>query len=289
MRGVVTIERSVVSIRTLCKECFVSHSSHCFAIVAAVVASAGATSYAVPLVFQLDSALSSLSIDPSASPVPTTMQGAGSWTASYSGFVVADVTDTTIQLLPSTNLVAGVSGDWKPGLDYPTSGRAEDDLEYVNASAPANYGSIANLSAFGGPSASNSAIRDLRLSLSDASPKPIVGGAFSEAGMTAGFHSGVHYYSYGSAAPAGPISDLSGSGITIQSTVDSVGEATLVQSGNLLTMTLPVEFNVSYFVSNMIYRGAIVATAIVPEPLSIGLVLPAASSLLLTRRRRNVA
>ncbi|TWT36601.1 hypothetical protein KOR34_15070 [Posidoniimonas corsicana] len=273
-------------------------TAFCTALLA--IAIAGDAAFAAPLFFTVDASQSSLSIDPTSLfgvPDSEQEQAPGSWTASYYGGIVADVTSSTIQILPTTTLVAGNSGIWGPAPIYPTtdpaSDRAENDLAYANSSAPANYGTVVDYSnrppinGVAPPSASNSAIRDLRLSLSDSSPKTLAGdGSFSEAGIQPDFQSGIVWLTYGNASFSGPYSDLSGDGINVTPTVDTAGQGTLTRVGDLLTLTLPLEFTESHFGSSTVYSGTIVATASVPEPLTATLLLPAASPLACVRRRR---
>ena len=239
-----------------------------------------AVSRASQISFAVDPTQSALSLT---SAGPVTMQGAESWSTSYSGSLVVELTDSTIEFLPQSTLTAGNSGSWQPGLDYPTTGRAEDDLDYVDSDAPANYGSITDLSGFGGPTASNSAVRNVQLSLDDTAARPLVGDTFSAAGIIPDFLSGTVYYSYGSTLPSGPITNLAGEGIAVSETVDAAGEASLVRDGDLLTLTLPVQFDVSYFLSNLTYSGTIVGTANVPEPNGVVFLLSGASVLCLFR------
>lgn len=269
------------------------------ALLAIAFVFSGTELFAAKYNFILDPSLSSLSIDVTstfANPGSEQEQAPGSWTTSYSGSIVANVTDTSIQILPATTLVAGISGVWGPAPIYPTTdpptNRAEADLGYVNSSAPANYGTVVDYSnrpPIGGvdpPSASNSAIRDLQITLSDSAPKPLVGGTFSEVGTQPDFLSGIIWLTYGNASVSGPITNLAGDGIFVDPTVDTTGDGTLSQTGNLLTMTLPVEFTESHFGSNIIFSGTIVATATVPEPGTVALLLPAVSLLMATRGRR---
>lgn len=267
-----------------------------FAAFVAAVLSLSSAALAAPITFNVVDSLSSLSIDPFGGffpgMAPTQPQGPGAWSTKYSGIVVADVTASTIQLLPTTQLVAGISGNWSPGINYPLpaqSPRAETVPAYVNASVFANYGTTTNLSVVGGPTASNSAIRDLQISLADSAPKALTAGLFNEAGSTPDFLSGIIYLGYGSTSPNGPITDLAGAGITINPTTDYTGTGSLVRTGNLLTLTLPVQFSETHFFGGATYYGTIVATAIVPvpEPTSLGLLGVIASLGLVGRRAVN--
>ena len=265
-------------------------TTRCTALVAAVALLCNAAS-AATITFNVVDSLSSLSINPyggfSPGMAPTQPQGPGAWSTNYSGVVVADVTSSTIQLLPTTNLVAGISGNWSPGINYPLpadSTRAETVPAYVNSSVFANYGTTTDLSVVGGPTASKSAIRNLQISLADSAPKPLTAGLFDEAGSTPSFKSGIIYLSYGSTSPNGPLTNLAGAGITINPTTDYTGTGSLVQTGNLLTLTVPVQFTEAHFFGGATYYGTIVATATVPEPASFGLLAAAAPLALVVRR-----
>lgn len=268
---------------------------HCLAAVGALLLPA--ISQAAPLVFTVDASASSLSISPSTSlfGTPLEMQGqeAESLTTSYSGQIVADVTASTIQFLPTTVLVAGNSGNWAPGVDY--SGYP-DDLEdpdgYVMTNYPANYGISTDLSPLGTVLGQNgwsaSAIRNLQISLSDTTSRPLVAGTFNEAGLATDFLSGTVYYASGGTPP---VTDLANT-VFPQNTVDVSGATgELITAGNLLTLTLPVDFNVTYNVNFLTlstqYTGVIVATAIVPEPATGGLLGLAGLCLLCAAGRQH--
>lgn len=244
-----------------------------------------ATAHAATKQFTIDPAQSSLTIAPSTSlfgflSFPSAPQGDGAYTASYSGTIDADVTATTIQLLGTSNLVAGISGAWKPGDDY--SNYPADALSptgYPNTTVDANYGIFTDFSAgssFGLPPSSLTAIRDLEFSFFDALPKPLAGGTFAEVGTETGITSGTAYYSVG-AAP--PITDLTLGAPVIDSSAlaDTAGTGTLTKSGFVYTLSIPVSFTVAYNAFLDIattYSGTIVATA-VPEPASAAIVAAA--------------
>ncbi len=260
-----------------------------FAFIATFVACASGPLCAETVPFIVDSGASSLTISTSIDPVfgiipvpNPTPQGDDSFTASYSGMVLADVTPTTIQFLPSTSLVAGISGNWQPGDDY-SSYTPDNPGSYPTDFAPANYGSVTDLTGVNGTT-SKSAIRDLKISLSDSAPKPLTAGVFEEAGTLTDFTSGLIYYSNG-AAP--PITDM----VTtlFPGLLANAGTGTLSGSGYGAVLTIPVSFSVTYDVAVLhittTYSGTIVATAI-PEP-ATGALLLIAGSLVGWRRRRK--
>lgn len=254
-----------------------------------------AYSVAAPVTFTVDPARSTLSITPSTSLFATTLaaepQGPGSFSTSYSGQIVAELTDSTIQFLPTSLLIAGSSGLWRPGNDF--SGYP-DDLEdpdgYVNSAEPANYGILTDLSPQGTVLGQNgwsaSAIRDLQIGLSDSSSRTLIGGSFSEVGILTNFASGTVYYASGGTPPITNLATTTTPGPTVD--VDGVS-GQLITVGNIQALSLPIDFTVTYNVNFLTlstrYTGTIVATAIVPEPSSSGLLAVAGSCIWLLRRR----
>ena len=255
-------------------------------IMAALFACAVRPAAAETVPFVVDPGLSSLSIATTiVSPVgaPTSIQqGAGSWTASYSGMVLTDLTPATIQFLPSTSLVAGISGNWQPGADY-SNYTPGNPGTYPTDFAPANYASITDLTTVNGTTSKN-AIRGLQISLSDSVPKPLTAGAFEEAGTLTDFTAGTIYYASG-AAP--PITNMDTT--LFPGPLTNAGSGTLTGAGYGAVLTIPVNFSVAYqlaiFQVTTTYSGTIVATAI-PEPATGALMLIAAV-LVTPRRRRN--
>lgn len=237
--------------------------------------------HGAPVTFTVDSAQSSLAISSSTTvfgtPLPTKGQGDGSLVTSYSGTLQVDLAPGTIQLLAGSTLVAGISGNWQPGTDYSNYPADVDSPNgYGNTAEPANYGILTDLTALGAVIGkqgwSPSAIRGLEIALVDAAPKPLVGGIFDEAGTATDFTAGTVFYGSGGSPP---ITNLATT-VFPDPTTDALGTGTLAQSGNVLTLTLPVSFSVSYPVSFLAittsYAGTIVATATIPEPASATLV-----------------
>lgn len=264
------------------------------AIIGAMLAGSANSVQAAQVTFTIDSALSFLTVTPSTTifgtPLATSSQGDGSFTANYSGVIVADISATTIQLLSPTMLIAGISGDWLPGTDYsnyPTD--LADPKGYISTPVPANYGIVTDLSAIGPVQGKNglseSAIRNLRVALVDSAPKALNAGAFDEAGTDTDFTSGTVFYSSGGVPPTTDLASTVAPGATI----DALGTGTFATLGNVQTLTIPVTFNVSYNVNFLTlttqYSGTIIATAAVPEPGSLTLVSFGLGTLLLYRRR----
>ncbi len=258
-----------------------------FAFIATLVARASGSLYAETVPFIVDPNASSLSISTSIAPVfgvipvpNPTRQGDDSFLASYGGIVFADITPTSIQFLPSTSLVAGISGNWQPGDDY-SNYTPDDPGSYPTDFAPANYGSVTDLTGVNGTT-SKSAVRDLKISLSDDTPKSLAGGVFEEAGTLTDFTAGTIFYESGAAPPiTDMVLDLSPGSLA------NAGTGMLSGSGYGAVLTIPVSFSVTYDVSVLhittTYSGTIVATA-VPEP-ATGVLLLIAGSLVGCRRR----
>jgi hypothetical protein len=107
--------------------------------------------HATIIKFKVDPTRSALTITPSVNLFGTTHyqvtpQGLGSFTTSYSGSLYADITPTTIQLLAPSTVVAGNSGNWKPGTDYsnyPSQHRRAGQLRYHDQPDPLEWHGIA--------------------------------------------------------------------------------------------------------------------------------------------------
>lgn len=256
--------------------------------------------HAVPVTFTVDPTRSSAALTAAVtvfgSPLTVTRQSgtADSWLTSYSGTIVADVTGSTIQFLSPSRIIANQDNAWRPGTDFSNyPGDIASPTGYTNTAMPAAYGSITDLTPIGPligvTGQSPSAIRNLQLSLTDAAPKALVGGAFDESGTATDLvwdtptPPALIYYSSGASPP-----------VTRADTVEPTATLVSAQSGTLetvngvLTLTIPVVWEINFpvnflFLTNR-FEGTIVATA-VPEPttMTTGIVLAAALCL---RRRR---
>lgn len=277
------------------------------ATTSAMLAIASTQAQGAQMAFVVDPAQSSLSITNSVtifgSPLATsTPQGSGSFTTSYSGKLFADVTSSTIQLTSKSSLVAGNSGNWRPGSDHDLYTGVDDQYDgvvngifadgYVEVNEPANYGLVTDLGpvsagVIGQKPLSNSAIRDIVFSLADSVAKPVTGGAFDEANTAFDFLSGIVYYSSGGRVPETPLT-LGPAWIDIDPNASTPSSGTLTTSGARTTLTLPVNLRVSYPVNFLMitttFTGTIVAT--VPEPGSFAMLLSSGAFGLVGLRRR---
>jgi hypothetical protein len=201
-----------------------------------------------------------------------------------------------VQILSGSQLIAGNGGNWLPGSDYTDYQNVPNNQSiYLTQPTAANYGIITDLSSLPGGGAVNgisgqspSAIRDLIISLADATPKVVAGdGTFDASGTLTDFLSGIVYYSSGGKPP---VTDMANT-ISPQPTTALAASASLTTVNGVTTLTLPISIETDYFVNFLQIKqtlsGTIVATSTpVPEPASLGILGIAGVSLL--RRKRKV-
>ncbi len=271
---------------------------------------APAITNASTVVFTVDPARSSLTLTPSTTNLNTgdvlsvsrqsnpANPSADSFVTSYSGSIIADIAESTIQFLSPSQIIANETNSWRPGTDYSQyPADINSPTGYVNTYLPAAYGVVTDLSPLGdvlgqgGYSAS--ATRNLRLSLTDASPRTLTNGSFDEVGIDTAFvwdtslsqAPALVYYSSGGAPPVTRINTI-GNGLT--DTLATTESGSLIIEGDVQTLSIPIKFRIAYFVNFLLvdntYEGVIVATAPVPEPGSLACLSAAA---LLLRRKRS--
>lgn len=253
------------------------------------------------MTFTIDPARSSLSLDAQTllfdAALPTTSQGPGSLTTSYSGVLNVDLQDgsmPTIQIMSGSQLIAGNSGNWLPGTDYTDYLNVPNDQStYLTQPVGANYGIITDLSSLPGGGAVNgisgqspSAIRNLMIALTDSVPKMLgLDGTFDASGTATNFIGGTVYYGSGGKPP---ITDMFNT-IAPQPTTALSDAASLVTAEGVSTLTLPISIETDYFVNFLLLKqtlsGTIVATSsVTPEPVSVGMLGIAALGLFCRRR-----
>lgn len=185
---------------------------------------------------------------------PYVAQGPGSLSVTYTGTIVADVTPTSVQLLPGTVITAGISGAWRPQ----SGGSTPDDP----ATATANYGYSVDLFSPGTPLFV--AIRGLQLGFSDATTRPLAGdGTFSTAGIAGQVLAGVADVNYGNP----PQSDLTFAEPIVTDAPATSGSLTL--AGGTETLSLPLQFTLEVLgavSTETFFEGTLTATRPVPEP-----------------------
>ncbi|MEM7311704.1 MAG: hypothetical protein AAF497_00995 [Planctomycetota bacterium] len=196
----------------------------------------------------------------------------GGDSTSLSGTIMADVTSSSFQIMAGSNIIADDEESFLPGI--PDAGVANNTTP-----APASF-------VFDYPSSSVTgldlqvAIRGLGLSLEDTGARKLsAAGGISGATTLMTVAAGEGHLNLGNPA----ISDL-----TFQAVTDiTVGPGTFSQSGDVMTIDIPVDFTtVALDVgSATTYTGRIVASGMVPEPGSMTLVLGAVIGLFAIRGR----
>ncbi|MEN1678640.1 MAG: hypothetical protein AAGJ46_03550 [Planctomycetota bacterium] len=218
-----------------------------------------ATPHAEAVRFTIDSSQSSLALDSAIAlgAVPGLIAPGGGGETSLSGSLVADVTDTTFEILPGSLFVADDEGSFLPGIpegplflgNNTTPAPASFAFFYPTGMVPQIGIDIAV------------ALRDLTFSIDDTAPRALGGGVLGAGTPDLAIVSGEGHLNAGTPA----ISPLPVFGVT--SVTSGPGTTTLV--GNLMTISLPIELVVSEpggLFSQSTYSGVIVASGVIPEP-----------------------
>lgn len=234
---------------------------------------------AVPLVMTIDRDASSLTLNGKLSGFDFLEQAAGSMTTNYTGSITVDVDDffspTTISIL-SANADAEVNGVWLPKLGGSTG--SSD----ANPTPPADgdYGIKAQLF---GQDAAFAAARDLVFDITSG-PENVAGGMFTSSEtltvVTGFFDSWVTPQVGG----GGGHDDVSGD-IYLRDPA-SPTQSSYSVLGNTATLTIPVRGLLVDDGDFTSFTGTLVATAQVPEPSTLILVMGAIVGALSLRRRK---
>jgi hypothetical protein len=240
---------------------------------AAVVLAAGATARAEVRTYTLDPARSSLTFSGEVDVFPVTPQTAGSDTTRYSGSLMADVTATTIQFL---------DGGAMDAQDQLVAQQPRNGGTAFTPAAAADYGFNADSFMTTGRVAFRGFVLDLTSGVLARSGTSIPNG------QTVAVESGtVHYRWEGLSSNE---ADSSGQGG--EQAVNAAAAGTLSTVGNIETLTIPINAPFALSVvgisdSQMTLTGQIVATRVIPEPTSGGLLAVAAAAACALRRRRQ--
>ena len=173
------------------------------------------------LVFTIDPAQSSISLTGSVVGFPILEQATGSLVTKFSGTINADVTATIILFTGASGIVAQDSGNWNPK----TGGTA--------GSASANYGGKASA----GFATALAAIRNAQFDVTSL-PLALTGSSFPSTALLFRFltnSAGAIDYSVSGFFPKKggiPLAGLATNRVTTQ--------ATLITSGNIQTLTIPI-------------------------------------------------
>lgn len=254
-----------------------------FATVAVAALFLSATSVRGAIVnLAIDPTQSSLSISGSVAGGPFgaakayLQQGAGSLTTTYSGAVDIDLALGTIQLLPTSQIIAANSGNWRPAPG-PGPGNPDPVGGYNSAgTTPANYGvqipSGATQSSFTGLVFSFGVPPQPAIPGGvPSTPMPLIGNNFNLTGQGMSFIAGRRLIVFANGPPLG-VND--NSGVAGFPTLFGTNGAD-IGSWDGTTLIIPVHSTLTYVIDEALgisdtiqFTGQIVAT-LVPEPSSV--------------------
>lgn len=230
-----------------------------------------ATAEAVMLPMTLDSAQSSIMLGGEFGGFPFAPQAVGSDLASYSGSILVDLDNalapTSIQLLGGS-ATASISGLWLPeaggGTGPGVPGTAEN----------ANYGLMIDLGNLAGGQDAFGAGRNFVFDVISG-VEAVAGGNFAS-NQTLTYISGT----FDANAPPVPILNppYPGDALSLPLTGAvltnvSASSSTYAVVGSTATLTIPIEIVLEVDDLELTYAGQLVATARVPEPSSVGLLV----------------
>jgi len=174
--------------------------------------------------FVIDATQSSLTLSGNALGITLQQQADGSLSTTYSGTIVADVTEMSVAFVGGSAITANNSGNWQPGA----GGVAGD--------APANYGAYANAGFLGSGYA---ALRNLLFDLQSESITMLAGS----------FAADTLEFSFPPTATAtadylitGAFADAGSEALAGKSTNNILTAATIVVVGEELVLTIPVDY-----------------------------------------------
>jgi hypothetical protein len=217
-------------------------------------------SKAETVVFTIDSASSSLTVAGAATVAgfgtfPYGEQAAGSLVTSYSGSITVDLDNVVTPgsiTFSSADIVAAINGQWQPN----------DSGSSLTPPGDANYGVSAAIGA--------GKIRNLSFELGSSGAATVTGGQFAASTQNWSHKTGdfdVFSPVVGAGATA-PLTAIAGNVVG-----STAGDGSLSLSGKILTLTLPVNISIPYFLpgtpdlsGSYDYTGTIVAKAKVNVP-----------------------
>jgi hypothetical protein len=218
--------------------------------------------------------------------LPMSAQGVGSTslTTTYSGTITVDVDNlmnpTAISFI-SANAAAANSGSWLPGIGGGSEGDPNIQGDATPGTAePANYGFVINVDLGSGPSVLYVASRDTALSVNTdtVGALPITQGKFDPYGIQVTIPQGTYDGNLSSpdlgdeVTASEPLAGETGFNCTTENdpSVDRCGDAmgSYSVAGNLVTLTLPIDFLIGGGSPEVRFTGTLTATHSLVEPLT---------------------
>ena len=228
-----------------------------------------ATAEAIMLPMTLDSAQSSITLDGEFGGFPFSPQAVGSDTASYSGSILVDLdtllSPSSIQLLGGT-AVGSISGQWLPqaggGVAPGNPGAAQD----------ANYGLMIDLGNLAGGQDAFGAGRNFSFNVTSG-VEAVAGGNFASNEVLTHLSG-----TFDANAPPVPALMFAGDAVSLPLTGavlpnTSASSSTYVVVGSTATLTIPIQILLEVDDLQLTYTGKLVATARIPEPSTLGLLV----------------
>ena len=182
------------------------------------------TSQAEVKTFTVDPTASSLSITGDLLGISAEEQAPGSLTTTYSGVIVADVTETSVAFPGGSSIIADNSGSWKPA----TGG--------VDGNEPANYGAEAGNFLGSGVAALRNVVFEVKSGVID-----MLGGTFVADGLEFSLPdtaTSTIDYSYSSIIASG----TGGDPLKGNATNNVVAAANISVVGGELVLTIPIDY-----------------------------------------------
>jgi hypothetical protein len=210
-------------------------------------------------VFVIDSSRSSLSLSGNVVGGTIEAQGPGGLTTTFSGSLQVELTGTSIQVMPGSQIDAQTNGVWQPA----PGGKS--------GSAPADYGGKAQAMVGFFPITAKAALRDILLDVTSAAI-PLENGQFDASGFLFAFAptgSSALDYDAGLMSGSKKLSELATNKVTTMATVTNVGAGK--------TLTIPINASAPFKLltandSLLILQGQLVATSQPNSTLRINLV-----------------
>lgn len=223
--------------------------THSFYFVTVLLMRLAGQTQAGSLIFTIDPTQSEISLSGKVAGVTFTPQGLGSLTNFYSGFINADVANSTIQFTGSSVIMANTNGIWQPAIG---SG---------SGSAPADYGAKVTISPFTGYGAARTVLLDLNSPLLS-----LNGTNFDSTALIFSFATNAaSSFDYNAVFSSGTLS------LTGNSTNAVAEGATITTNGNVIKLVIKIDAQFSFTIATdgdtpLNLSGQIVSTNLIRLP-----------------------